>query len=263
MQEGGNLVVIDEFTSVVDRTVARIASAAISNAIRLNKIKARLVAITCHDDVIPWLQPDWVLDMASGRLAWGRVRRPRVALAIRPADRTAWAQFRPHHYLSGNLHPAARCFVGWIEGRPAAFTAVLPFPHPRRPGWREHRTVCLPDFQGIGIGSAMSDFLAGVFIATGKPYFSTTGHPATIAHRIRSASWQMRRKPGIVSAPGPGGAEKTGMRQVMSRDRITAGFEYVGPAYESEARELGLSVPTVARASSPCQTTQKQNAGED
>ena len=49
---------------------------------------------------------------------------------------------------------------------PAAFTAVLAFPHARRPGWREHRTVCLPDFQGVGIGNAMSELVASLFVAT-------------------------------------------------------------------------------------------------
>ena len=67
-------------------------------------------------------------------------------------DQSAWKLFKPHHYLDANLHRSAKCFVGMVEGQPAAFVAVLPFPHPSRPGWREHRAVCLPDFQGVGIG---------------------------------------------------------------------------------------------------------------
>ena len=55
-----DFVVFDEFTSVVDRTVAATASAAIHKAIhRTNK---RFVAVTCHYDVLEWLQPDWVFD---------------------------------------------------------------------------------------------------------------------------------------------------------------------------------------------------------
>lgn len=46
------------------------------------------------------------------------------------------------------------------ENRPAAFAGVLPFPHPIRPGWREHRLVCLRDFQGVGIGIALSESIA-------------------------------------------------------------------------------------------------------
>jgi ABC-type ATPase with predicted acetyltransferase domain len=59
-----DLAVVDEFTSVVDRTVARIGSAAIAAAVR--RSNRRLVAVTCHYDVLEWLEPDWVVDMGSG-----------------------------------------------------------------------------------------------------------------------------------------------------------------------------------------------------
>lgn len=50
----------DEFTSVVDRQVAKIASTCISNVIKKNNKK--FIAIACHYDIIEWLQPDWVFD---------------------------------------------------------------------------------------------------------------------------------------------------------------------------------------------------------
>jgi ABC-type ATPase with predicted acetyltransferase domain len=53
-----DLVVFDEWTSVVDRTVAQIASLAISKQIRRRGKK--FIAVTCHYDVIDWLEPDWV-----------------------------------------------------------------------------------------------------------------------------------------------------------------------------------------------------------
>jgi ABC-type ATPase with predicted acetyltransferase domain len=55
-----DFVVFDEFTSVVDRNVARTACIAINKAVhRLNK---QFVAISCHYDILEWLQPDWVFD---------------------------------------------------------------------------------------------------------------------------------------------------------------------------------------------------------
>lgn len=54
------LIVFDEFTSVVDRTVAQIGSFAVQKAIR--RTTKQFVAVTCHFDVIPWLMPDWVFD---------------------------------------------------------------------------------------------------------------------------------------------------------------------------------------------------------
>ena len=59
------LIAFDEFTSVVDRNVARIGSAAVAKAIRGGTIGCRFVAVTCHYDVTEWLAPDWVIDMAT------------------------------------------------------------------------------------------------------------------------------------------------------------------------------------------------------
>jgi len=242
LSNNDDLVVFDEFTSVVDRTVAKIGSAAVSKAIRRGQVAARFVAVTCHYDVRRWLEPDWVLDMSGPSLHRGRLRRPPIRLEISRATRDDWRIFARHHYLTGTLHPSAHCFLGRVNGTPAAFTAVLPFPHPTRPGWREHRTVCLPDFQGVGIGSAMSDYIASLFVATGKPYFSRTSHPAMIAHRAHSADWRMRRAPRMVSKEGPASRETCCMSDAISLGRITAGFEYVGQSRMREARSLGIQI---------------------
>lgn len=58
--ESKNLIVFDEFTSVVDRTVGRIGSFATQKAVRKNNKK--FIAVTCHDDVEDWLLPDWKFD---------------------------------------------------------------------------------------------------------------------------------------------------------------------------------------------------------
>ena len=56
-------VVFDEFTSVVDRTVAKTSSSAISKAVR--KMNRKFIAVSCHKDIIDWLEPDWVYDTDS------------------------------------------------------------------------------------------------------------------------------------------------------------------------------------------------------
>lgn len=55
-----DFVVFDEFTSVVDRQVAQTASLAINKAIR--RSNKRFIAVSCHKDIIEWLEPDWVFD---------------------------------------------------------------------------------------------------------------------------------------------------------------------------------------------------------
>lgn len=57
--------VVDEFTSVVDRQIARIGAMAFSKAWRKNTGK-KVVLLSCHYDIVNWLQPDWVFDTATG-----------------------------------------------------------------------------------------------------------------------------------------------------------------------------------------------------
>lgn len=53
-------ICFDEFTSVVDRNVAQTACIAINKSVK--KLNKQFIAVTCHYDVIEWLQPDWVFD---------------------------------------------------------------------------------------------------------------------------------------------------------------------------------------------------------
>lgn len=55
-----DFVVFDEFTSVVDRNVAETACIAINKAVK--KTNKKFVAVSCHYDILDWLQPDWVFD---------------------------------------------------------------------------------------------------------------------------------------------------------------------------------------------------------
>ena len=324
LAERPELAVIDEFTSVVDRTVARIGSAAIAKTIRRvgnDGTRRRLVAISCHYDIIDWLDPDWIYDPASDEFRWrcllrreredereealsirqgttqatskfasrnqqidsqsalssrqSLFARPEITLEIASVHHQAWQLFKQHHYLNTKLNPAAKCFVAFVKMReegkpgisdlqgcdsqscerpescpvdlkgplrdallhPAAFTAVLSAPDARGGYWREHRTVCLPDFQGVGIGNALSEFVASLFVATGKRYCSRTSHPAMIRHRAASKLWQMNG--GIAF-----GRKHSGKYAAFNRSaalaRLTAGFRFVGPPNEAAARGFGI-----------------------
>ena len=62
--------VIDEFTSVVDRTVAKAASISLSRYIKNNGL-TNIVLSSCHHDILEWLEPDWVLNTDTGELMDG------------------------------------------------------------------------------------------------------------------------------------------------------------------------------------------------
>ena len=106
------LVVFDEFTSVVDRNVARVCSAAIAKGVRKGALPCRFVAVTCHYDIAEWLEPDWVLDMATGTLKRRRLRRPRIELEVHRCRVEAWRLFARHHYLSGSIAPTGAVLPG-------------------------------------------------------------------------------------------------------------------------------------------------------
>ena len=216
------LVVFDEFTSVVDRTVAKIGAAAVSKAIRSGKIARRFVAVTCHYDVLDWLEPDWTLDMATGTLARVRLRRPELRLDVYRADRSTWPIFARHHYLSGQLAPSARCFTGFFGDTPVAFAAFLP--SIGHAGVRRvTRLVVLPDYQGIGVGSRFLAAVCELVRDEGFRVTITTSHPAMIAHLDRSPLWTMRAIKRLGSSPH-GGRNRC---DVTSRGRAVVSAEFL------------------------------------
>lgn len=77
-----NNTVIDEFTSVVDRNVAK----AVSHSLRRyvdKKGLTGLVLASCHHDILEWLRPDWYFDTIDGTLHDGRLlRRPPIEIRI-------------------------------------------------------------------------------------------------------------------------------------------------------------------------------------
>jgi len=216
------LIVFDEFTSVVDRAVAKVSSVAISKFLR--KQTKKFVAVTCHYDIEEWLQPDWVLDISTNEFKWGCLRRPEIKFEIFQCHYKAWQLFKDNHYLSADVNKASTCFIGLINDEPVAFTAVLPFPHPHKKNcYKGHRTVILPDYQGIGLGSAISDFAGAYYKERGKTYISTTSHPAMIASRCKSKNWVMTRSPGHAPVQSKQSFQKSG-----SASRLTASFQYIG-----------------------------------
>lgn len=60
-------VIVDEFTSVVDRQIAQIGASAFAKSWRRTKNK-QIILLSCHYDIVEWLQPDWVYDTRTGEV---------------------------------------------------------------------------------------------------------------------------------------------------------------------------------------------------
>jgi GNAT superfamily N-acetyltransferase/ABC-type uncharacterized transport system YnjBCD ATPase subunit len=223
------MTVIDEFTSVVDRRVAQIGSAAVAKAVR--RANQRFVAVTCHYDVLDWLQPDWVFEPHANSFAWRSVQpRPKLSLEVRRVDRAAWRVFKHHHYLSGELLASAKCYGGFIDDQCVAFAAVRVFPHAHRTNIiMGHRLVVQPDWQGLGIGGRIDDALGAFLYQRGWAYHNVVAHPAMKAYYSRSPRWKLHSA-SVKPSTGRRSTISLGKSNNDPRKLSTSTFVYVPPA---------------------------------
>jgi GNAT superfamily N-acetyltransferase len=228
--EDGDPIVIDEFTSVVDRQVAQIGSHAVQKYCR--RQSKRFVAVGCHYDVIDWLQPDWVLDMATRQFSRRLLqRRPALDCVVGRVPRSAWEMFAPYHYLTGELHRAAQCYALWCGGRIAAFAGMIPVPVSAGPDkgtaiWRCSRLVTLPDWQGLGLAMVLIDAVGSEYAGARKRVRTYPAHPALVRSFDNSKHWRMTKPPGQFSTRN----DRSDNPALTSGGRPCATFEYCGPA---------------------------------
>jgi len=147
---------------------------------------------------MPWLEPDWILDMSTGHLARGRLQRPRIKTRNPPRPEIDVATLQ-----ASSLSKAQ---VSTIPQPASSATSTTPpqpsppsssTPTPTRPGWRETPHRLPPHFQGVGLGTPCPNSVPEFIAPTHKPYFSTTSHPALIRPPApRSPFWRMTRNPG-------------------------------------------------------------------
>ncbi len=169
--EGHPRVIIDEFTSVVDRQIAKVGAGAFSKSFKRGAGQA--VLLSCHYDILDWVEPDWVFDTRTGELQRGSLwRRPKFELEVFATDGSYWPMFEPHHYLKLPRMVAAKYFVGFVDGEAVCHMAASPALH--MAGMRACRMVVMPEWQGAGVGV--------------KVYFHTS-HPGLCAALRRDKRW--------------------------------------------------------------------------
>lgn len=237
-------IVVDEFTSVVDRQVAQIGAHAVAKWVR--REQRQFVAASCHYDILDWLQPDWVIDAATRTFSWRSVQpRARVRIDIRPVKYSAWHLFAQFHYLTSELHRGARCFVLYANDRPAAFAGLLHRPHAKVDDiMGVSRLVTLPDWQGLGLAFVLVDALGGAYKHAGKRLRTYPAHPSLIRGFDRSRNWALRQKPGFAGGGQTKGVVHGPNAKLVDKwrhgARPCAVFEYVGAKYADRDAALML-----------------------
>lgn len=247
-------IVVDEFTSVVDRQVAQIGAHAVAKWAR--RSGRQFVGVTCHYDVIDWLQPDWVLEPDTMTFGWRAVQtRPRLQFAIGRVERAEWDRFAPFHYLTARL-PGGSYYGLWAKGepRPVAFIGVSKFPHPHVHNLvRNTRTVVLPDWQGLGLVFAFADRLASAYKALGWRFRNYPAHPPFIAAHRQSPVWAEIATPdaNIANLPNLNKASQGRAAKNDFGGRPCAVFEYTGPAMDSDEARRFVTTPASDEAHRP------------
>ena len=239
--ECGELILFDEFTSVVDRQVAQIGSHAVQKYCRRND--KQFVAVTCHRDIIDWLQPDWIYEPAEKRYTWRCLqRRPELSCAISPIAYSAWRMFAPYHYLTAELNRAARCFGLFVDGELASFAGILYRPHAKtRNIMGCSRLVTLPDYQGLGLAFILLEAIASIYRAVGKRMRMYPAHPALIRGFDKSPRWAMTKRGGRYAEISGKNRRRYSACEQYFGGRPNAVFEYIGEAIDRTEAERVLS----------------------
>lgn len=221
-------IIVDEFTSVVHRQVAQIASHAVAKYVR--KINKQFIAASCHDDVIDWLQPDWVLELPAVRFQWRYLQqRPRVSLTLCKVERATWQLFAPFHYMSRSVASNSHFYAAFVNDAPAAICAVSKFPHPKAKDiWMCGRLVTLPDYQGLGIAFHLSEFVGSCLRTIKHRFRNYPAHPAFIRSYDKNPRWTLIQRPGQMTSKG----SRSSLTNWQVGARPCAVFEYTGQSHE-------------------------------
>lgn len=229
-------VVIDEFTSVVDRQIAKFGALAFQKSWR--RTAGQCVLLSCHYDIAEWIEPDWVFDTATGKFTGrGLHRRPSFELELWETDRRYWPLFEPHYYLNLPSMIAGTYYVGTVEGELVAHACLTTMNGMREA--RASRLVVMPEWQGVGVGMRFLNEVCARWRRGDNRYGKAmttlfhTSHPGLCAAFRRdkkrwtqvSAAMVGVNKARSESTMKPGKAARAGFG---GHFRAVQGFRYIG-----------------------------------
>ena len=243
--EAPDRVVVDEFTSVVDRQVAQVGAYAFSKAWRRaasGSVK-KCVLLSCHYDIVDWLEPDWVFDIFTGQYQ-GRCLWRRPAVTVDLFETTSWWHwenlFKKHHYLKVGPMPAAKVYIAEVEGTPVFHSAMAPKPKGRNAiEARGGRLVVMPEWQGMHVAQSVAKEvfklqMRGEGCVKGRSLSSlvTTSHPGMIKARRRDPEFVCVKT--VLHGQNRGLVAKSKTRRTTNK-KAAAGFVRFGGHFRSTA----------------------------
>jgi len=187
----GEVILIDEYTSVVDRDVAKAMSFALQKYIR--RENKRIIVSSCHYDILEWLMPDWTCSPQKGGTLerCDYRRRPEISLQVSRVEVETWDFFKKHHYLTEDVNKSCKFLLFEWNDKPVGIVAIINQPRKGcQNGFALSRTVILPDFQGMGLGVKLSEFACAIIKNQGGLCFTKTINPALGIYRNKSKFWR-------------------------------------------------------------------------
>ena len=228
----GDIILIDEYTSVVDRDVAKAMSFALQKYIRRENKK--IILASCHFDIMEWLLPDWTYSPEIGgsivRADLLRLGRPEISLQVSRVEAETFDLFKKHHYLTEDVNKTYIFLLFEWNDKPVAINVIGR--HIGRnsveKSFRESRIVVNPDYQGMGIGSKVSEFCAGIIKNTNAKYYTKTVNPALGEYRENNPNWKPTPFNGKIRT------DKNLQKNAYTMLKLRASYchEYVGKSIE-------------------------------
>lgn len=237
MCQDKEIVCIDEWTSVVDRNVAKAMSHCIQKFAKAQKKK--IILLTCHYDIIEWLKPDWLIDCNKQEFVLPKSKdfffegRDKIQIDIRPADKASWKYFSKYHYLSEKL-PKGQiyCFGVFIGENQIGFQCFAQYVPPvkgRKKIFHSNRTVIHPDYQGFGIGikviSLTSQYMVDTYDYKVMAKFSST--PVYKA-MIKQPDWKFLKVVRTMGKMHQGGTMSKRVGTFREYGATSYSFEFTG-----------------------------------
>ena len=251
--------VLDEFlTSLPPATRAKVARR-VGEYARHERIQG-LVLLSCHgEEIARDLQPDVMFSAETGvevdvdsidpvttqsdAAAWppeDLIRRPTIRLTrrkiaggegVKAVKEAWWAEFSPNHYLGGaSFNGNCQAWVFFLGERAVAFDSTLAMPGRSVQTVRQHRLVVMPDFQGLGIGSAVTRHDAAKIITTRRAKTDVYDEPHT--QRYQSSTYHTKLGKSRDASPLWRGTNLNGKPKNMAdtSKSITAGLNVLQKA---------------------------------
>jgi len=205
MANDDNLTIIDEWTSVVDRTVAKVMSHCISKHAR--KTNKQVVLIACHYDIIEWLNPDWIIDCNTQkfidrrRLRSSFKKSEELNFTIKPITGESWKYFSKYHYLNdrlvGGINQHYGMFYGDMQIGFISYNNYVPRRRSTKSAQKKYamhfnRLVIHPDYCGFGLGIKFLNATAKDMVDRGYNVYGKFSSAPMYASLSKSPLWKLK-----------------------------------------------------------------------